>query len=101
MGGLASPRAAETVPAPTIPARDSEAALNALVELVGDDLQDCNRAIIARMDSPVALIPQREHPFLLHRPSSRSTFAADDAPVDAVEVHVADDDGAALAGFSL
>jgi octaprenyl-diphosphate synthase len=58
LGGLASPRAAETVPAPTIPARDSEAALNALVELVGDDLQDCNRAIIARMDSPVALIPQ-------------------------------------------
>ena len=33
-------------------------ALNALVALVGPDLQACNRAIVARMDSPVALIPQ-------------------------------------------
>ena len=58
MGGLASPRAAETVPAPVGPARGGEDALSALVELVGDDLQACNRAIIARMDSPVTLIPQ-------------------------------------------
>jgi octaprenyl-diphosphate synthase len=58
LGGLASPRAAETVPAPTEPARGGEDALTALVQLVGDDLQACNRAIIGRMDSPVALIPQ-------------------------------------------
>ena len=58
MGGLASPRAAETVPAPAIPARGGEDALTALVELVGDDLHACNRSIVARMDSPVALIPQ-------------------------------------------
>ena len=58
MGGLASPRAAETVPVQAIPARDGEDALTALVDLVGDDLQACNRAVIARMDSPVALIPQ-------------------------------------------
>ena len=35
-----------------------EAALNALAALLHDDMQDCNRAILARMDSPVALIPQ-------------------------------------------
>ncbi len=29
-----------------------------LTELVGADLQACNRTIVARMDSPVALIPQ-------------------------------------------
>jgi len=33
-------------------------ALSALVTLVGPDLAACNRAIIARMDSPVDLIPQ-------------------------------------------
>jgi len=33
-------------------------ALARLVELVGPDLQACNRTIVARMDSPVALIPQ-------------------------------------------
>jgi len=55
LGGLASPRAAEIVP---VPAGGGEDALTALVQLVGDDLQACNRAIIARMDSPVALIPQ-------------------------------------------
>ncbi len=58
MGGLATARAAETVPAPAVPARGGEDALTALVDLVGDDLQACNRAIVARMDSPVALIPQ-------------------------------------------
>src|SRR4029078_8343718 len=50
-GGLASPRAAETSPAPAIPARNGEAAITALVELVGDDLQACDRAIVSRMDS--------------------------------------------------
>ncbi|HYE01241.1 MAG TPA: polyprenyl synthetase family protein [Alphaproteobacteria bacterium] len=33
-------------------------ALDALVALVEDDLADVNRIIVARMDSPVALIPQ-------------------------------------------
>ena len=33
-------------------------ALSALVALVGPDLAACNRSIVARMDSPVALIPQ-------------------------------------------
>jgi octaprenyl-diphosphate synthase len=58
LGGLASPRTAETVPVPAIPAHGGEDALTALVALVQDDLQACNRAIVARMDSPVALIPQ-------------------------------------------
>ena len=35
-----------------------EDALNTLVALVGSDLEACNRTIVARMDSPVALIPQ-------------------------------------------
>jgi octaprenyl-diphosphate synthase len=58
LGGLASARTAETAPASDAPARGGEDALTALIDLVGDDLQACNRAIIARMDSPVALIPQ-------------------------------------------
>ncbi len=33
-------------------------ALTDLVGLLQDDLEQCNRAIVARMDSPVALIPQ-------------------------------------------
>jgi octaprenyl-diphosphate synthase len=36
----------------------TEDALTALVRLVEDDLEACNRVIVARMDSPVALIPQ-------------------------------------------
>ncbi len=35
-----------------------EDALVTLVDLVADDLAACNKAIVARMDSPVALIPQ-------------------------------------------
>jgi octaprenyl-diphosphate synthase len=58
LGGLATACAAGTVPAPAVPARGGEDALAALVELVGDDLQACNRAIVARMSSSVALIPQ-------------------------------------------
>jgi octaprenyl-diphosphate synthase len=43
----------------TAPVPDAgEDALTALVALIGDDLQATNRAIVARMDSPVALIPQ-------------------------------------------
>ena len=38
--------------------QSSEDALSALVNLVEDDLEACNRVIIARMDSPVSLIPQ-------------------------------------------
>ena len=38
--------------------RDGEAALAALSELLRDDMQACNGAIVARMESPVALIPQ-------------------------------------------
>src|ERR1700759_2154354 len=37
---------------------DSEDALSALVALVDADLEACNRVILGRMDSPVALIPQ-------------------------------------------
>ncbi|MBI0432747.1 polyprenyl synthetase family protein [Roseomonas sp. KE0001] len=38
--------------------RDGEDALTALVGLVGEDLQACNRLIVERMQSPVHLIPQ-------------------------------------------
>lgn len=58
MGGLVIARTVETVPASAVQARDGEDALMALMALVGDDLQACNRAIVARMNSPVALIPQ-------------------------------------------
>jgi len=44
--------------APSIPPGDGEDVLGALVTLVRDDLDACNRAIVARMESPVALIPQ-------------------------------------------
>ncbi len=41
------------------PAPDAgEDALTALIALIGEDLQATNRTIVARMDSPVALIPQ-------------------------------------------
>ena len=43
---------------PQAPEAGGEAALNALAELLSDDMQACNRAILARMDSPVTLIPQ-------------------------------------------
>jgi len=35
-----------------------EGALNALSDYLSADMEACNRAIVARMDSPVALIPQ-------------------------------------------
>ena len=58
MVGLASPSAIESASSAPPRAERGEDALTALVTLVQDDLQACNRAIVARMDSPVALIPQ-------------------------------------------
>ncbi len=37
---------------------DTEDALSRLAVMLADDLQACNRAIVGRMESPVALIPQ-------------------------------------------
>ncbi len=72
MSGLGSHRAAETASATPAPSGEpggepggaavgepgGEDALTALVELVKGELIACNRAIVARMNSPVALIPQ-------------------------------------------
>ncbi len=59
MGVVASlqPAASITQARPGPSAR-GEDALTALVALVREDLEACNRTIVARMDSPVALIPQ-------------------------------------------
>ncbi|HUB15952.1 MAG TPA: polyprenyl synthetase family protein [Acetobacteraceae bacterium] len=54
---VARPPEPRAAPA-SIPAPHDEDALNALIDLVGDDLAACNRTIVGRMDSPVALIPQ-------------------------------------------
>jgi octaprenyl-diphosphate synthase len=54
---VASPLDQGVASAPTTGAGDEDA-LTTLVVLVGDDLGACNRTIVARMDSPVALIPQ-------------------------------------------
>ncbi len=43
---------------PGLSEHGAEDALTALVNLVRHDLEVCNRVIVARMDSPVALIPQ-------------------------------------------
>jgi len=45
-------------PPPAAPARAGEDALSVLVDLVREDLEQCNRLIVERMQSPVALIPQ-------------------------------------------
>ena len=58
LGVVASLPPAALPPKAGVRPTDSEDALNTLVELVSDDLLACNHAIIARMDSPVALIPQ-------------------------------------------
>ncbi|MGE0223050.1 MAG: polyprenyl synthetase family protein [Acetobacteraceae bacterium] len=58
LGVVASPIASGAATVPGTPGRDVEGALTALVNLVGDDLQACNRTIVSRMDSPVELIPQ-------------------------------------------
>ncbi len=56
MGVVAIPLEAETA-APGFTS-EPEDALSALVSLVAADMEACNRTIVARMDSPVALIPQ-------------------------------------------
>ncbi len=57
MGVVASLPAA---PVHSVPPRDAPGpdALSRLTALLRDDLEACNRAIVNRMDSPVALIPQ-------------------------------------------
>ncbi len=59
LGVVTSPPAL-TTPAMTGPALigDEPDALSVLLGLVSDDLQACNRTIVARMNSPVTLIPQ-------------------------------------------
>ena len=55
----------QSIPNTVIPAAgplpagaDGEDVLGALVALLRDDLESCNRTIVTHMDSPVALIPQ-------------------------------------------
>ena len=55
---VATPSESDVASRSTGPGRPDEDALTALLALVGPDLEACNRAIVARMDSPVALIPQ-------------------------------------------
>jgi octaprenyl-diphosphate synthase len=55
VASLPAARQPETRPSPPVPQLD---ALSTLLALVADDMAACNRAIVARMDSPVALIPQ-------------------------------------------
>ena len=55
MGGVASPLDLGVAPGSV---QGGEDALSALVSLVDEDLEACNRVIVERMDSPVALIPQ-------------------------------------------
>jgi octaprenyl-diphosphate synthase len=52
-------RASDLVPESKSDSKSSrEDALHALSDLLADDMASCNRAIVARMDSPVPLIPQ-------------------------------------------
>ena len=63
MGGVASPLDKGVAAVPGSPVREPEDALTAMIDLVGADLVACNRTIVARMDSPVTLIPERRiHP---------------------------------------
>ena len=57
MGAVGSLRASGPDPIPAGQAH-GEDALTALLSLVQDDLARCNRTIVARMQSPVELIPQ-------------------------------------------
>ena len=57
LGALASPTLPQPVGGPLGGDADGDV-LARLTTLIGDDMQACNRAIVARMDSPVALIPQ-------------------------------------------
>ncbi len=56
LGVVSNMRPASATGSVEVPAQPD--ALSALVALVGPDLAACNRTIVARMDSPVALIPQ-------------------------------------------
>jgi octaprenyl-diphosphate synthase len=56
LGALASPSRPNSARAASNPGGDD--VLTRLSGLIADDMQACNRAIIERMDSPVALIPQ-------------------------------------------
>ena len=58
MGSVASPLDLGVALVSGSAEHKSEDALSALVNLVEADLEACNRVIVARMDSPVALIPQ-------------------------------------------
>ena len=69
MGALASPPLLDPVHGPDLPSPGASGVtrlaanpvgdvLGRLAALIGDDMQACNRAIVARMHSPVALIPQ-------------------------------------------
>ncbi len=53
-----APKAPEPLKAPDLAAGPGEDALHALSDLLADDMMACNRAIVARMESPVPLIPQ-------------------------------------------
>ncbi len=55
---VTTPLEPDVTTAPAIPTPADEDALSTLVTLVGPDLEACNRTIVSRMDSPVALIPQ-------------------------------------------
>ena len=57
MGVLADPTQLRAGTAARTPRQDDDA-LSKLVALVGPDLDACNRTVVGRMDSPVALIPQ-------------------------------------------
>jgi octaprenyl-diphosphate synthase len=58
LGSVASPLDLGVAPVSGSTEHTGEDALSALVNLVEADLEACNRVIVARMDSPVALIPQ-------------------------------------------
>jgi octaprenyl-diphosphate synthase len=58
LGDVASPRDPGVALLSDSTAHGGEDALSALVNLVEHDLEACNRVIVERMDSPVALIPQ-------------------------------------------
>jgi octaprenyl-diphosphate synthase len=58
LGGVATTLMTDVAPVPDTKAGAPEDALAALMRLVGPDLEACNRTIVARMESPVALIPQ-------------------------------------------
>ena len=58
MGGVASPLERGVAPVSGSTEHSGEDALATLISLVEADLEACNRVIVARMNSPVALIPQ-------------------------------------------